>query len=84
MVAAGGTQSDYKSIFTILLFGDIITYSGGLVVDIALTHAKGNELLLADTLRYRTRLHWMKHPHSFKEVEPTNSGDNMLNDKKPR
>jgi hypothetical protein len=44
VVAAGGTQIDRKNVLTVLFTGDWISYSGGLVVNVAITHATDNSL----------------------------------------
>jgi hypothetical protein len=80
VLAAGGTQIDRKNLLTVLFTGDWISYSGGLVVNVALTETDDNSLIFADTLRYRTAP-WppwgtMRHPERSKKVEKTNAGDN--------
>ena len=82
VVAAGGTQIDRKNLLTVLFTGDWISYSGGVVVNVALTKSDDNLLVFADTLRYRTAP-WlpfatMRHPKQAKNVEDASSGDNAL------
>jgi hypothetical protein len=56
VVATGGTQRDIKNVFT-LITGDWLSYSGGVVVNIALIKSKETKLEFSDTLRYRTDFH---------------------------
>jgi hypothetical protein len=86
VAAAGGTQRDRKNLVSILTVGDFITYSGGLVVDFALVKAGPDEdLIMADTLRYRTKNDRLKHPSQNDGVENPNVGDNQssINDQGP-
>jgi hypothetical protein len=76
IVAAGGTQQIRKNIFTFLFTGDWISYSGGLVVNVALTDAFDSSLVFADTLRYRTRFARIGRPRESLTVESANAGDN--------
>jgi hypothetical protein len=76
VVAAGGTQRDRKNIFS-LFVGDFITYSGGVVVDFALTKSKTDTLLMADALRYRTGNTRLHDSHESKYVESADSQDNI-------
>jgi hypothetical protein len=75
VVAAGGTQRDRKNLIT-LITGDWITYSGGVIVNVALVHSKDTELILSDTLRYRTQLAHFSAPKERKQIENTNAGEN--------
>lgn len=78
VVAAGGTQFDYKNALTVLFLGDIITYSGGAVADVALTKSTDDSLLLADTVRYRTQFHRLHHPDGRADnVDGENAGANL-------
>jgi hypothetical protein len=80
VVAAGGTQIDRKNIFTVLFSGDWLSYSGGVVANVALTRSKDNHPIFSDTLRYRTApilpFATLRHPQSNPRVESTNVGDN--------
>jgi hypothetical protein len=86
VVAAGGTQRDVKNLFT-LFTGDWLSYSGGLVVNLALVKSKDTQLVFSDTLRYRTGFHhrdlWdvlgfvpLRTPHESPLVESVNAGSN--------
>jgi hypothetical protein len=78
VVAAGGTQRDVKNIVT-LFTGDWISYSGGLVANLAVIKAKESSLVIADTLRYRTGFTGIKgfrNPRKSELVENPNSGSN--------
>jgi len=76
VVAAGGTQRDRKNIFT-LITGDWISYSGGVIVNVALIHSADTSLALADTLRYRTGYaHHISDPREGESIENTNAGEN--------
>ena len=90
VVAAGGTQIDRKNVLTVLFSGDWISYSGGLVVNVALAKTKENTLIFSDTLRYRTApglpFATIGHPKKSVRVESTNAGDNessLCNQEKP-
>lgn len=75
IVAAGGTQRDLKNIFT-LFTGDWISYSGGLIVNVALIKSKDTTLEFAGTLRYRSKFAGFTKPTQSSLVESTNSGSN--------
>jgi hypothetical protein len=77
VLAAGGTQRDRKNIFSVLIFGDFITYSGGVVVNFGVVKSSDNSPVLADTLRYRTTNTRLASPSKGEFVENTNSGDNI-------
>ncbi len=53
ILSAGGTMRDHKTLWTDLGKGDQITFSGGLMVNVALWQANGKLPLYADILRYR-------------------------------
>jgi len=76
VVAAGGTQKDKKNLLTVLFTGDWISYSGGLIVNVALTRTSTNAIVLADTLRYRTDYKHIRHPRESESVESVDNGDN--------
>lgn len=75
VAAAGGTQRDRKNIIT-LITGDWISYSGGLIINVALINSKDTSLKLSDTLRYRTSNHHISPPIESGNVENTKAGDN--------
>lgn len=86
VVAAGGTQRDIKNVFT-LITGDWLSYSGGVVVNVALIKSKETKLEFSDTLRYRTDFHhkdlWdelgfksFSTPSQSRLVERVNTGSN--------
>jgi hypothetical protein len=75
VVAAGGTQRDRKNIIT-LLTGDWISYSGGLIVNVALINSSDTSLIFSDTLRYRTGNHHLSNPVESSQIENTNAGEN--------
>jgi hypothetical protein len=86
VVAAGGTQRDIKNVFT-LFTGDWLSYSGGVVVNVALIKSKETRLEFSDTLRYRSDFHhrdlWdvlglktFTDPSESKLVEKVNTASN--------
>jgi hypothetical protein len=75
IVAAGGTQRDRKNVIT-LVTGDWISYSGGLIVNVALVNSKTAQLLFADTLRYRTANQHLSKPAESAYIEHAKAGDN--------
>jgi hypothetical protein len=77
VVAAGGTQRDRKNIVT-LITGDWISYSGGVIVNVALVRSADTVLKFADTLRYRVGFAHMKNPRESQSIENTNAGENEL------
>jgi len=77
VVAAGGTQRDRKNLFT-LITGDWISYSGGVVVNVALIKSSNTQLMFADTLRYRTASAHIRGPKESGSVENTNAGENEI------
>jgi hypothetical protein len=84
VAAAGGTQRDVKNVFT-LLTGDWLSYSGGLIVNVAMIKSSNTSLVFADTLRYRTDftnyfgISPFKSPEQSDLVENNNSGSNVIN-----
>jgi hypothetical protein len=84
VATAGGTQRDVKNVFT-LLTGDWLSYSGGLIANIALIKSSNTSLVFADTLRYRTNftnyfgINSFKSPEQSELVENNNSGSNVIN-----
>ena len=77
VLAAGGTQRDRKNIFSVLFFGDFITYSGGVILNFGVVKSIDNSPVPADTLRYRTINTRVASPSKSKFVEKTSSGDNV-------
>jgi hypothetical protein len=53
IVSAGGTMRDHKSFWTALGDGDKITFSGGLIVSVAMWKADGSAPVFSKVLRYR-------------------------------
>src|SRR5271166_1812328 len=53
ILSAGGTMRDHKTLWTALSTGDKITFSGGLMVNVALWQANSAMPLYANILRYR-------------------------------
>jgi hypothetical protein len=78
VVSAGGTQQDIKNLFTVLFTGDFISYSGGVIVNYALTESVTDTLLDADVLRYRSSFTRLHHVHKSKHLESVDSGDNIV------
>jgi len=50
---AGGTELDHKTFWTALSSGDKITYSGGVIVNVAVWKADSDRPVYASVLRYR-------------------------------
>jgi hypothetical protein len=73
-VAGGGTQRNRKNLFTNVFWGDIISYSGGVIINFALLNGKDSSIVLASTLRYRTPFTRIKNP---KHSSGDNHGDNL-------
>lgn len=78
VISAGGTQRDRKNLFTVLFTGDLITYSGGAVVNYALTQSATDRLVDADVLRYRSSFTSLRDAHESAKLESVNSGDNLV------
>lgn len=70
----GGTVHDHKSFWTALGSGDKITYSGGLVVNVALWRSSDKKPIYADVLRYRTPFDQLDSPTNTTNV---NKSDNL-------
>jgi hypothetical protein len=77
VVAAGGTQRDRKNILT-LFTGDWISYSGGLIVNVALMNSSNSSVVFADTLRYRSRFSHIDDPDESDTLESPSAGENEL------
>jgi len=74
ILSAGGTIRDHKSLWRDLGSGDEITFSGGLMVNVALWQANGKLPLYADILRYRVPFSNVENP----TVDPpAKAGDNL-------
>jgi hypothetical protein len=71
--AAGGTQRDWKNLFTTIIWGDIIRYSGGAVITFALVDTHSG-LKAAKTFRYITTHTSLKKPSCNDAVR---FGDNL-------
>lgn len=75
ILSAGGTMRDHKSLWTALGNGDKITFSGGLMVNVALWQANGKLPLYADILRYRVPFSDVAKPTV--DSTPAKAGDNI-------
>jgi hypothetical protein len=53
VLSAGGTERDHKSFWTALGSGDKITFSGGVIVNVALWHSDDATPLYSNLLRFR-------------------------------
>ena len=71
---AGGTMHDHKNLWTALWSGDKITYSGGLVVDVALWTSSDAKPLYVNVLRYRAPFKNIADPANTDHV---GDGDNL-------
>ena len=78
VVSAGGTQRDRKNLFTIIFTGDLISYSGGAVVNYALTESATDKLVDADVLRYRSSFTRLHDVHESAQLESVDSADNVV------
>jgi hypothetical protein len=72
--AGGGTQHIRKNLFTNLFWGDLISYSGGAVIGLALVQASNSSVVLANTLRFRTPFTRIEKPV---DTETPKQGDNL-------
>jgi hypothetical protein len=82
ILSAGGTMRDHKTLWTALSTGDKITFSGGLVVNVALWQANSKMPVYADILRFRVpfsdvadRSH--RPPRKPKPYSEETRGDNL-------
>jgi hypothetical protein len=75
ILSAGGTMRDHKSLWTNLGNGDKITFSGGLMVNVALWQANGKLPLYTDILRYRVPFSNVANPTV--DSTPAKAGDNI-------
>jgi hypothetical protein len=75
ILSAGGTMRDHKSLWTALGNGDKITFSGGLMVNVALWHADSEAPIYANILRYRVPFSNVSAPNGA--YSDTTQGDNL-------
>jgi len=73
-VSAGGTTEDHKTFWTSLWKGDKISYSGGVIVNVAVWQADASTPIYSDVLRYRTPFLRIKDPA---RVDGVDAGDNV-------
>jgi hypothetical protein len=75
ILSAGGTELDHKTFWTALGPGDKITYSGGVIVNVALWHSDDTAPIYSNLLRYRV---------PFSDVgKPANTDDVTVGDNLP-
>jgi hypothetical protein len=74
ILSAGGTELDHKTLWTDLSSGDKITYSGGVIVNVALWKSNGKTPLYYDLLRYRVPFSTVEAPSNLTNVT---KGDNL-------
>ena len=74
ILSAGGTEHVHKNIWTALWSGDKITYSGGVIVNVALWHSDDKAPLYTDLLRYRAPFSKVDNPANMTGVT---IGDNL-------
>jgi hypothetical protein len=82
ILSAGGTMRDHKTLWTALSTGDKITFSGGLVVNVALWQANSKMPVYTGILRYRVPFSDVgdrAHPSSGKPkpYSEETKGDNL-------
>ena len=77
VAAAGGTQRDRKNIITALFTGDLISYSGGVSVNVIVFQIGGkhSQILFSDLLRYRTPFERIADPGG--DGKTPRAGDNL-------
>jgi len=71
---AGGTERDHKTIWTALSSGDVITYSGGVIVNVALWQADSIAPIYSSPLRFRVPFSDVIRPVNLNGVD---AGDNL-------
>jgi hypothetical protein len=76
ILSAGGTERDHKNIWTALWSGDKITYSGGLVVNVALWHSDDKMPIYSGLLRFRAPFSNILNPKNQTDLT---AGDNLPN-----
>jgi hypothetical protein len=74
IVSAGGTMRDHKSFWTALGNGDKITFSGGLIVSVAMWQSNGNAPVFSKVLRFRAPFSDVEDPSDTTHVT---DGDNL-------
>jgi hypothetical protein len=74
ILSAGGTERDHKNIWTALWEGDKITYSGGIVVNVALWHSDDKAPVYSDLLRFRAPFSNILNPNDQTDLT---IGDNL-------
>lgn len=74
VLSAGGTERDHKSFWTALGSGDKITYSGGVIVNVALWHSDDKAPIYSKLLRYRAPFSNVSDPSDKSNVT---IGDNL-------
>jgi hypothetical protein len=84
ILSAGGTMRDHKTLWTALSTGDKITFSGGLVVNVALWQANSKMPVYAGILRYRVPFSDVANPTHPSAGKPkpysdATKGDNFPN-----
>jgi hypothetical protein len=74
ILSAGGTIHDHKTLWTALGSGDKITFSGGVIVNVALWKSDATAPLYSNLLRYRAPFSDVKDPSDLAHVT---DGDNL-------
>jgi hypothetical protein len=74
ILSAGGTERDHKSLWTSLGSGDKITFSGGVIVNVALWHSDDAAPLYSNLLRFRASFSNVADPAMDANVT---RGDNL-------
>lgn len=74
ILSAGGTMRDHKTLWTALSTGDKITFSGGLIVSVALWHPGSDAPIYSELLRYRAPF---AEVHSPGNTQHVSDGDNL-------
>jgi hypothetical protein len=73
-IAGGGTQKVKKNLFTNVIWGDLISYSGGSIINLAMVNGATSEVLLANTVRMRTGFTRISKPT---DDSSSKEGDNL-------
>ncbi len=74
ILSAGGTIRDHKTLWTELSTGDKITFSGGVIVNVALWQSNDTAPLYSNLLRYRAPFSDVRDPSNTANVT---DGDNL-------
>jgi len=74
ILSAGGTIRDHKTLWTALGSGDKITFSGGVIVNVALWKSNDTAPLYSNLLRYRAPFSDVRDPSNLANVT---DGDNL-------